>query len=364
MKKIEKINRKINNYLFDHYRLKQVLHETKGALCAILAAFIFAFGYSCFIAPYIAGGYATLEDAALAKGVAVSELTQGVDFTFPFFHIITGGVSGLSQTLNLILQMCGIYLDHSIIEGIGYTCFNIPILIFAFFKVGKRFSIQTAINVVASSLFISFLVPALKLPQMIAGNEWLMKSAAPMRLLFAGCCTGLSSAIAFRGELSCGGIDVITYYYAMRKSTSVGKYGTIVNSVIICTYSVLMVINPNGTHDWAQALISVLYSVVYLFVVALVVDMINLRNKKVQLEFITENENLGEILISNFPHGATMDKATGVYSGREKYIFWMVVSTLEANKVIALARKAEPKCFVTVTSLVQVYGNFFIKPVE
>jgi len=349
MKKIERFKRKVVNFLFDHYILKQILHEGKGAFFAILGAFIFSFGYSCFIAPF---GTEGMEGA-----------------TTPFFHIITGGVSGISQILNLVLHMFGLNPSHEVIEAIGYTCFNLPLLIFAFFKIGKRFSLQTALNVLMSSLFIS-MMPRVVLPggktivEAVAGNPWITNYAAPIRLLFAGFCTGLSSAIAFRGELSCGGIDIVTYYYALRKSTSVGKYGTVVNSCIIFTYSVLMVANPNGTHDWSRALLSMFYSVIYLFVVALVVDMINLRNKKVQLEFITTNENLGEILISNFPHGATMDRATGVYSGKEKYIFWMVVSTLESRKVVNLARKADPNCFVTVTSLIQVYGNFFIKPIE
>lgn len=348
MKKSERIKRKIVNFLFDHYTLKQILHEGKGAFFGCLAAFIFAFGYSNFIAPYGVEGQAGA--------------------TAPYFHIITGGVSGLSQVVNLILHMIGLNPSHEIIEAIGYTCFNIPLVIFAFFKIGKRFSIQTAFNVGMTSLFI-WAMPQISIGgktivDAVAGNEWLTQYAAPMRLLFAGCCTGLSSAIAFRGELSCGGIDIVTYYFAMRKSTSVGKYGTAINSCIIITYSILMVANPNGAHDWSRAILNVMYSVVYLFVVALVVDMINLRNKKVQLEFITTNKQLGEILISNFPHGATMDRATGVYSGQEKFIIWMVVSTLESHKVIDLAKKADPNCFITVTSLVQVYGNFFIKPIE
>ena len=343
MKTRERINRKVTNFLFDHYHLKQFLHEAKGVFCGLLAAFIFSFGYSCFIAPHGVAGEANA--------------------TTPYFHIITGGVSGLSQNLSLILQMCGVDLPHYIVEGLGYSCFNIPLIIFAFFAVGKRFSIQTAVNVAATSLFISFVLPATGLPEKIGGNEWITQYAAPMRLLFAGCCTGLSSAIAFRGELSCGGIDIVTYYYAMRKSTSVGKYGTVINSCIIVLYAVLSIINNGGAY-WEQTIIQVLFSVVYLFVVALVVDFINLRNKKVQLEFITTNEHLGEALISNFPHGATMDKAKGVYSGTERYIFCMVVSTLESQKVINLARKADPNCFVTVTSLVQVYGKFFINPVE
>lgn len=343
MKKIDKLKKKTTNFLYDHYHLKQALHECKGLACGILAAFIFAFGYTCFIAPY--GD----------SGVPGS--------TTPWFHIVTGGVSGLSQNLNLILEMCGIKTSHAVIEGLGYTCFNIPLLIFAFFKVGKRFSIQTAINVVVTSLFISFLMPSIELSKHIAGNNWLAENNAPLRLLLAGCCTGLSSALAFRGELSCGGIDIVTYYFALRKSTSVGKYGTIINSFIIALYAVLTIAKNGGNH-WEEALISVFFSIVYLFVVALVVDMINLRNKKVQLEFITTNEHLGEILISNFPHGATMDRAKGVYSGTDRYIFWMVVSTLESQQVIKLARKVDPNAFVTVTSLVQVYGKFFIKPIE
>ena len=213
MKTRERINRKVTNFLFDHYHLKQFLHEAKGVFCGLLAAFIFSFGYSCFIAPHGVAGEANA--------------------TTPYFHIITGGVSGLSQNLSLILQMCGVDLPHYIVEGLGYSCFNIPLIIFAFFAVGKRFSIQTAVNVAATSLFISFVLPATGLPEKIGGNEWITQYAAPMRLLFAGCCTGLSSAIAFRGELSCGGIDIVTYYYAMRKSTSVGKYGKVINSCII-----------------------------------------------------------------------------------------------------------------------------------
>ena len=344
MNKAQKLKRKITNFLFDHYHLKQTLHEIKGALYAITAAFIFAFGYTCFIAPYGASAEAT-------------------GATDPYFHIITGGVSGLSQNLHMILRMCGLDLPHQVVEGIGYTCFNIPLLIFAFFKVGKRFSLQTLVNVLMTTLFISVVMPHLQLDKLIAGNPWIAEHNAPMRLLLAGCCTGLSSAIAFRGELSCGGIDIVTYYYAMRKSTSVGKYGTVINSCIIGLHAILQIID-NGGSGWNYALINVLFSVVYLFVVALVVDMINLRNKKVQLEFITTNEHLGEVLISNFPHGATMDKAKGVYSGTERYIFWMVVSTLESNKVINLARKVDPNAFITVTSLVQVYGKFFIKPIE
>ena len=42
----------------------------------------------------------------------------------------------------------------------------------------------------------------------------------------------------------------------------------------------------------------------------------------------------------------------------------MTVSSSQVKDVISLIRKVDPHSFITVTALVQVYGNFFIKPVE
>ena len=194
------------------------------------------------------------------------------------------------------------------------------------------------------------------------------QSIVIVRALFAGICTGFSSAIAFKGDLSCGGIDIVTYYVSMRKSTSVGKYSIIFNSFIVLMYSVILVIHSSivGTFqdNFGIAINSLLVSAVYMFITSLIVDLIHLRNKKMQIEFISKNQSLGEILITNFPHGATMSRAEGVYSNEQKYVIHMVVSSFETQKVVALARRADPHVFITVTSLVQVYGNFFIRPVN
>lgn len=344
MKRTERIKKRFNNFMFDHYHLKNVLHEVGGFLCGTVAAFLYAFGFVCFVTPV---------------------------FDNETFHIVTGGVSGLSQNLSLILEMCGVTLKATQLQAIGYTCFNIPLLIFAFFKIGKRFAIQTAINIVLSSVILLF-IPSWNVVRAIAespvmsyvtnvGGVDVRKSFIIVRALFAAICTGFASAIAFKGDISCGGIDIITYYYSMRKSTSVGKYSLAFNSVIIGLYSLLLIIKDR--HDAGTAVISLLVSAIYLFIVSLIIDMIHLRNKKVQLEFVTNNPSLGEVLIANFPHGATMSKGEGVYSGATRYVIWMVVSSFETQKVVNLAKRVDSHVFITVTSLVQVYGNFFIKPI-
>ena len=191
----------------------------------------------------------------------------------------------------------------------------------------------------------------------------LLKEQHVARVLFAGVSIGLASSIAFRNEVSCGGIDVISYYFALRKSTSVGKYATALNSIIIVTYSLLTIAYNKGQLI-NLAFVNMLFSFLYLFTVMLVVDFVNIRNKKVQIQIITSFKDISSVLIANFPHSTTTVEGRGGYSHAEKTIVYMVVSSNEVKKVVPLVKKVDQHAFVTVTSLVQAYGNFFIKPIE
>ena len=334
MKKSERIKKKINDYLFDHQGLRVTIDYAVGLLYAAIAAVIFAFGFTAFITP------------------ASDE----------YLHIATGGVSGVSQTVALILNLCGApsYLTGGNIISIAYFVVNIPILIFAFFKVGKRFAIITGINVGLSSLFI-FLFTNSGFTSQIASNS-LICDHVLVRVLFGGVCVGVSSAIAYRGDVSCGGIDVFTYYFALRKSTSIGKYGILINGIVVTSYSMILVFSSGS--NWETGLIAFFFSLLYLLEVNIVVDAINSRNKKTQLQIITTSEYLAPVLIANFPHGATVVNGEGAYSHMPRKIIYIVVSSSEVSRVVSLARRVDHNAFISVTSLVQVYGNFFIKPVE
>ncbi len=333
MKKTQKIKKKINDFLYDHYILRDVLSSSKALFLSVLSAFIFAIGFNCFVTPF--------EETGLT--------------------IVTGGVSGISQNIFLILQLCGLKnLNIYDAQSILYTVINIPIIIFAYLCIGKKFAIFTIVNVVTSSIFIS-LLPVWGVSQAIASSEFIMDDAF-IRSLFAGMCTGVASAIAFVGDFSCGGIDIFTYYFALKKSTSVGKYAVMMNGVIVALHAILLFINAPS--EWEEPVVSTLFSIVYLFVVSLIIDYINVRNKKVQLQIISPSPYMSEILVAYFPHGATIMKGKGAYSGADRNIITMVVSSSEVKTVVKVAKKVDIHAFIAVTPLNQVFGNFFIKPVE
>ena len=336
MKKIERIRKNVNNYLFDHIYLKEGLHISGAIFIAAFSAMLYAFGFYCFISP------AHIDATTIAGS-----------------SIVTGGVGGISQVISLALRLGGVNHDIYILQSILYFAINIPIFIFAFLKIGKKFAILTAINVGLSSMFIQ-LFANVEFTRLIAQA---LEEEHVARVLFAGTSVGIASALAFKGDFSCGGIDVFSYYFSLRKSTSVGKYATALNSTIIITYTILTIFLNTGNHV-EVALLNFLYSVLYLFVVMFVVDFINTRNKKVRLEIITNVSGMSAVLIANFPHSTTVVKGEGGYSHNSKDIIHMVVSSNESKKVIDLVRKVDPHSFVMVSALIQTYGNFFVKPIE
>ena len=338
MKKFSKFKRKFNNYLYDHIYVKEGLNITKGAFVAAFTALLYAVGFYCFVAPSI---YVT-DTGTLASSA-----------------ITTGGVGGISQVIWMITQLCGAHISVSTMQSILYFALNVPILIFAFFKIGKKFSLLTLLNVGLSSLFIQ-LLSNFDLAQKIAYE---LSEEHLARVLFAAVSIGLASSIAFRCEISCGGIDVISYYFALRKSTSVGKYAMTINCCILISYFSLSVAKNKG-ENLEIAVLSLLFSFLYLFVVMLVVDFVNIRNKKVQLQIITTFADISSVLIANFPHSTTTVQAKGGYSHADKTIVYMVVSSNEVKHVVSLVKKIDQHAFITATSLVQAYGNFFIKPIE
>lgn len=339
MKKLARLKRKFNNYMYDHIYVREGLNISKGAFIAAFTALLYAFGFYCFIAPYV---------GADASNFGANSIT-------------TGGVGGISQVIWMTTHVLGANVDLYTMQSIFYFALNIPILIFAFFKIGKKFTILSALNVGLSSLFI-FLLKNSQIAEDVAKLLY-ENGFHSARVLFAGVIIGLASSLAFRNEISCGGIDVISYYFSLRKSTSVGKYATTLNSAIIVGYALISLAGPDGAKV-SNAFLNMLFSFLYLFVVMLVVDFVNTRNKKVQIQIITSIKDISSVLIANFPHSTTTVNGKGGYSHADKYVVYMVVSSNEVKRVVTLVKKVDNHAFITVTSLVQAYGNFFIKPIE
>jgi uncharacterized membrane-anchored protein YitT (DUF2179 family) len=270
--------------------------------------------------------------------------------------LITGGVSGLSQITNRLFDVLNLLnqIENRSLQAIFYFIFNIPIFILAYTKIGKRFAIFSFINVITTSIFIE-VIPH-DWTQLISISEDLLS-----RAIIAGFIQGIASSLAYLMDISSGGMDVITVYFANVKSTSVGKYTLAINGAIYFVFTILYLLN---TDSLTGALNAVIFSVIYSFTTSQVVDAINIRNKKTQLQIITSRVDLPKILMEKFFHGCTIVQAKGGYTNAVKYIVYMVVSSREVAKVVKHIRSIDPESFIDESPFHQVYGKFYIKPIK
>ena len=333
MRKTLRIKKKIFDYFFDHPVQKRIYNYSITTIISAFSGVIFAFGFSTFITTY------SEESLSLA----------------------TGGFSGFTQSIALIIATVSQGgLSLSTLQAILYFAINIPALIFAYFKIGKKFALTSSVNVGLSSLFIS-LFSSMGFVQEIANNVFIMSSPLT-RVLFAGMCTGISSGLALKAGTSCGGMDIVTCYLSVRKSTGVGKYNIIANSIVVIFYMIVnLIVAPD---KYINVILIVPFALVYFLTSAMVIDSIHIKNKKISVEIITKNDYITDVLINLFPHSATIFEAKGAYSGSSEHVIKMMVSSYETKKVVQIVRKIDPNSFITLTPLQQVYGNFFINPIE
>lgn len=322
---IKGIIAKSKQYLLDHPKLHFIADNSFALIVTALSAFCFAYGFKAFIAT---------PDAP---------------------HLVSGGSSGIAQIIVKIFEIFSDKVNATLLQSIFYFLVNIPVFVLAWLHVGKRFTVFTLINVLLVSVMIE-----------VIPTSWItvFKISADniARALFAGILTGISASLAYLIGSSSGGIDVIALYMAEKKSTSIGKYSIVINATIVLTYALIGYAEKSS--DSTIGVTMALYTCIYFFTSGKVVDLLNTKNRKTELQIFTSSDRMAPVLLHAFPHGCTIVSAKGGYTGADRKIIYMVVSYNEVKKAVKVMREVDSDCFVTVMNSYQVYGKFYIRPIR
>lgn len=355
---LKKFKKRVIDYFFDHPHQKNLVNDLYIMGVTIVGALVFSFGFKAFIQP----NYTAFSNTDLINDpTAIRSLASC-------------GASGISQSIVQIIKLLGFEFikdpfNQYVANFIAYFVVNLPLLIFAFFKIGKKFTLITLFNVICVSLF-GIILPNNEGDFITKISEYVYLQPVA-RVLFAGLCTGFASATSYIIDSTAGGTDIIAYYISEKKSSGVGKWSACINFIVVLTFTILSTLNGglvDGINffpvDPATAVIVLLYTFLYMVITTIVVDHINVFNKKLNVQIITKSENLSQIIISNIPHGCTLVKGYGGYTGKQVYLVSVTVRKNECKKVVKIAKKADPSCFINVFANEQVYGKFFRKPIK
>lgn len=262
------------------------------------------------------------------------------------------GVQGLTLIIGRVFDnITGLQLETTI-AGVSLFVFNIPILLLAWKKLSLRFMILSVINVAVNTLVMTLLPDNLHevFHLSVANGDITFLDAA----LFVGLMNGTANAISYVVGGSTGGADVMSMYYSIKKQGTVGSFTTIINSAII-----LIGLFVDGTDG---AIAKAFYTLVYLVINSLVIDIFYTRNKRaVLLITTTKGEEVADVITHQFIRGATIMNAKGAYTGADKNVLYCACSSFEVANIAKKVKEIDEHAFISVLDASKIHGNFLSK---
>ena len=270
--------------------------------------------------------------------------------------LYAGGVTGIAQ---IILNALGLIIKgdwnyYKDFLGILNLIFLIPFNILAF-KLSKKYAIYTFISSVVQTITLSFGSFWVSLGMFRnADGTYEVLSCVLVSAIASGIMNGLMMS---RGATS-GGIITLAQYLNLKLGKSVGTINLLVCSLIIIFGSLISFFEPS-TGSFGAAITTALYTIVFFMLTSLVLDYVHTSYNKVKLEIVTEKgDEVASMLIEKLPHGLTIQKGKGGYTGRDKNILIIVVQKNESNYYCNEILKIDQSAFITIIPITKIIGRF------
>ena len=267
--------------------------------------------------------------------------------------LYSGGVTGIAQ---LISNSFSRFFNIKIDLGLIVFLINIPILIFGWKKVSKRFVICSVISIILQTVLMNEIIPVVDFGintglNPITGVTF-PGSGSEMDLLLlsfvGGFISGVGSSLALRYGTSTGGVDILAQAVSFKKNISIGFISLVVN-VIIAILGALLFGNP------AVAF----YTIIRIIVQSVITDKVHTAYNFLKVEIVTtKTQEVSELLLSDIGRGITIINAIGAYTHTEKSVLEIIISSYEMHRVIDDTKRIDPSAFITVSPVRRVIGNF------
>lgn len=240
-------------------------------------------------------------------------------------QLLSGGVSGISMII-------GYFTPLNI--ALVYFALNLPLLISAWFLIGRRFIILSIASVVTTTLAL----------------EWLpvkpIVSDPIIASVFGGVLAGIGTGICLRTGGSTGGFDIVGSILTRKRDFPLGSVLFALNSTVVFALGYL--------ENWDLAL----SSIVSIYIAGKIVDAIHIRHIKVTAFIITaKKEAMLERLLKH-PRGVTLIKAEGAYTHHEQDMLMTVTTRYELAELKKMILESDPKAFVNIVETAGVMGEF------
>ncbi len=275
--------------------LKKIIVEWAGT---VLGAAIMAFGVSSFLLPN---------------------------------QLSSGGFSGVATITYYLLN---------IPMGLMIMILNVPLFIFAGYKIGKDFFIKSLIGTASLSIFIDIFdkYPAVTTDRFLA-------------CIYGGAIIGIGTAVILRVGASTGGTELIANIIKIYNPyISMSSYLTAIDIIIIALNVIFFKHIEIG-----------LYSAIAIYLYGQMIDIIFEGVYYTKLMFIIsdKNEEIAKEITQEVKRGVTGLYGKGMFKEQDKLVLICAVSRGDISKIKDIAKKIDERSFIIIANAREVLGKGF-----
>ena len=255
-----------------------------------------------------------------ALGVKSLAVPQGV---------LTGGVSGIALLI--------FYFTKTLSPGLWLLVLNIPIAVFGWIMVSRRFLLYTVYGMLAITAWMELITITFPV------HDRLLAAIA------AGILAGTGVGISLRSLGSSGGLDIIGIILHQRFGFRIGQISFLFNATLFTASFALM--DPD----------LVLYSLVLVFVTGQVTDyVLSMFNQRKLVFIVSEHaQAIADAIMKEAQRGVTLLEGRGGYTGLPKQVVMTVVNNVQQKKLEELIFTLDPEAFVIFENTFNVIGKGF-----
>lgn len=242
--------------------------------------------------------------------------------------------------------------------SIGYfsLIINIPMCIFAFFKVNRGFACRSfTFTLVYSVSYILLGMLNLEPFKYICSNGDVI-----FPCIIAGVLNGMCYGVCFGRNASTGGMDIFAKYISKVKPNLNFFFVVFtINSIVACaSFFVYAKVDPTTGlvgYNYQPVCLCIIYCFISTFI-----GNIMLKGSKSAYNFIiitSHAQEINEDIINKLKHGATEISAHGVYSHLDKQVLMCVVNKHQLVDFKNILKKYD-ETFAFVENVSETIGNF------
>lgn len=260
-------------------------------------------------------------------------MAAGTSFFLLPNKLSAGGFAGISTI---------VYYLFKIPLGTFMLAINVPVFILTYYKLGKRFAINSIIGATLYSVFVDIFdkLPAVTDDRLLA-------------CIYGGILTGVGTGILLNVKSSTGGTELVTNIIRSYNA----KYTTSKLIIIIDTVIVILNVIFFGEIEIG------LYSAIAIIIMGKVIDILVEGTNFSKLLFIIseKNDKIAKEIGTNVKRGSTGIYGKGMFKDNSKIVLMCAIGRGDLPKVKQIVKEIDKDAFIIISNAREVLGMGFRK---